>query len=146
ERLAEGLERVVAVAEAHRLTARYHPHLSTIVERPEQVEKILGRTRINFCPDTAHLAAAGGDAAELIRRYRDRIVYVHLKDFTAEPFAFLPLGKGDLDFEAMLVELEAAGYYGWITVELDEFAGAPVDAARESRQYLDSLLARTGPR
>ncbi|HZQ63785.1 MAG TPA: sugar phosphate isomerase/epimerase [Gaiellaceae bacterium] len=146
DRLAEALDRVVAVAEEHGLAASYHPHLSTIVEGPEQVEKILGRTRINFCPDTAHLAAAGGDPAELIRRYADRIVYVHLKDFTAEPFAFLPLGSGDLDLESMLDALAAVGYDGWLTVELDEFAGAPVDAARESRQYLDSLLVRTGVR
>jgi inosose dehydratase len=145
-RLAEGLERVVALAEEHGLTASYHPHLSTIVEGPEQIEKALSRSRINFCPDTAHLAAAGGDPVELIRRYADRIVYVHLKDFTSEPFAFLPLGRGELEFGAMLDALEASGYDGWITVELDEFDGAPVEAARESRQYLDSLLARTGAR
>ena len=145
-RLADGLERVVALAEEHGLAASYHPHLSTIVEGPEQIEKVLSRSRINFCPDTAHLAAAGGDPVELIRRYADRIVYVHLKDFTTEPFAFLPLGMGELEFGAMLDALEASGYDGWITVELDEFDGAPVEAARESRQYLDSLLARSGAR
>jgi inosose dehydratase len=145
-RLAEALERVVTLAEEHGLSASYHPHLTTIVEGPEQIEKVMSRSQINFCPDTAHLTAAGGDPAELIRRYADRIVYVHLKDFTAEPFAFLPLGRGDVDFEAILDGLEAAGYDGWITVELDEYGGAPVDAARESRQYLDSLLARTRAR
>ena len=90
-----------------------------------------------------HLPAADSPVAELIRRYHDRIVYVHLKDFTPEPFAFLPLGKGDIDFGAILDELDSAGYGGWITIELDEFDGAPVDAARESRQYLQSVLART---
>mgnify|MGYP000609008925 CR=1 FL=1 len=29
--------------------------------RPEEVRKIFGKTGIGFCPDTAHLAAAGGD-------------------------------------------------------------------------------------
>src|SRR4029450_6302842 len=131
-----------ALADEHGLAASYHPHLSTIVEGPEQIEKGLSRSRINFCPDTAHLAAAGGDPVELIRRYADRIVYVHLKDFTAEPFAFLPLGRGDVDFEAILDGLEAAGYDGWITVELDEYGGAPVDAARQSLKYLSSRLVR----
>ncbi len=145
-RLAEGLERVVAIAEEHQLAASYHPHLTTIVEAPEQLEKVMTRSRINFCPDTAHLVAGGGDPAELIRRYADRIAYVHLKDFSAEPFAFLPLGKGNIDFQAILDELDKAGYDGWITVELDEYDGAPIDAARESREYLDSLLARTGVR
>jgi inosose dehydratase len=101
----------------------------------------MSRSRINFCPDTAHLVAGGGDPAELIRRYADRIVYVHLKDFTADPFAFLPLGKGHIDFRQILVELELAGYDGWITVELDEYDGAPAVAARESFEFLESLLA-----
>jgi inosose dehydratase len=142
-RLAAGLDRVVEIADQHGLVASYHPHLSTIVETPEQVERVLSRTRIGFCPDTAHLVAAGGDAAELIRRYADRVPYVHLKDFTSDPFAFLPLGRGQIDFGAILEELDRAGYDGWVTIELDAFDGAPVDAARESKAHLESLLART---
>lgn len=145
-RLGQGLERVVEIAEQHGLSASYHPHLTTIVETPEQLEKVMARSRIHFCPDTAHLVAGGGDPAELIRRYAERIVYVHLKDFTAEPFAFLPLGRGDLDLRAIIDELERADFDGWITVELDEYDGAPADAARESRQYLNSLLARSPAR
>jgi inosose dehydratase len=141
-RLAEALDRVVEIAGEHSLSASYHPHLTTIVEGPGQLEKVMTRSRINFCPDTAHLVAGGGDPVDLVRRYADRIVYVHLKDFTAEPFAFLPLGRGDLDFAAILDELDAAGYDGWITVELDEYDGAPLEAARLSREYLSSLLAR----
>jgi inosose dehydratase len=145
-RLAEGLDAVVAIAENHGLVASYHPHLTTIVESPEQLERVMTRSRINFCPDTAHLVAGGGDPAELIRRYGDRIVYVHLKDFTPEPFAFLPLGRGDIDFGAILDELDRVKFDGWITIELDAFDGAPVDAARESKQYLQSILAGTGAR
>lgn len=142
DRLAAGLDEVAAIADRHGLRASYHPHLTTIAETPEQLERIMARSRINFCPDTAHLAAGGGDAADLIRRYADRIVYVHLKDFTAEPFAFLPLGKGALDFGEILGELERAGYDGWITVELDEYEGPALEAARESREYLESLRSQ----
>lgn len=141
DRLAEGLDRVVAIAEEQGLQASFHPHLTTIVESPEQLEKVMARSRIHFCPDTAHLVAGGGDPVELIRHYADRIVYVHLKDFTAEPFAFLPLGRGELDFRAILEELDRTGYDGWITIELDAYDGAPGEAARESRHYLESLLA-----
>jgi inosose dehydratase len=69
------------------LTASYHPHLTTMVEGPGQVADILARSRIGFCPDTAHFTAGGGDAVELIRRFGDRVRYVHLKDFTPDPFA-----------------------------------------------------------
>jgi inosose dehydratase len=145
-RLAESLDRVVAIAAEHRLAASYHPHLTTITESPAQIEQVMARSRINFCPDTAHLVAGGGDPAELIRRYAERIVYVHLKDFSADPFAFLPLGKGELDFRAILEELDRAEYDGWITIELDAYDGAPGDAARESRHYLESLRIPTGKR
>jgi inosose dehydratase len=142
-RLADALDRVAAIAEEHGLRASYHPHLSTIVETPEQLERVMSRSRIDFCPDTAHLAAAGGDPAELIRRYADRISYVHLKDFTADPFAFLPLGQGELDVAAIVAELADAGYNGWITVELDAYDGAPGDAARASREHLERVWAET---
>ena len=68
----------------------YHPHLSTIVENPDEVRTIFDKTRIGFCPDTAHLAAAGGDAAVMVREHASRISYVHLKGWQREPFAFTP--------------------------------------------------------
>jgi len=142
-RLAGALDRVAAIAEEHGLRASYHPHLSTIVETPEQLERVMSRSRIDFCPDTAHLAAAGGDPAELVRRYADRISYVHVKDLTTNPLAFLPLGEGELDLAAVLAALAEAGYDGWITVELDAFDGAPGDAARASREHLERLSAET---
>ena len=140
-RLAEGLDRVVEVAEDVGLRASYHPHLTTIVEGPEQIDRILSLSRIGFCPDTGHLAAGGGDPVDLIRRHADRVTHVHLKDFTAEPFGFHPLGRGSVDIPAVISALRDAGYDGWATVELDEYAGAPGDAARESLRYLEPLLA-----
>ena len=53
--------RVADVAERHGLRASYHPHLTTIVEGPQQIDRILSMSRIAFCPDTGHLAAGGGD-------------------------------------------------------------------------------------
>jgi len=139
DRLAEGLDRVVDVAERHGLTASFHPHLSTIVEGPEQVDKVFSRSRIGFCPDVAHLAAGGGDPAELIRRYSDRVVYGHLKDLRMEPFAFLPLGKGSIDFADVLDAFKASSIGEWINVELDEYDGPPIEAAKASKAYLASL-------
>jgi len=92
-------------------------------------------TAIGFCPDTAHLDAAGGDSAELIRVYGDRIPYVHLKDYSAGEF--LPLGEGELDFDRILSSLREIGYDGWITVELDAYAGSKQEAARKSRIFLE---------
>jgi len=79
EKLGARLDEVVDIATMRGLRAHYHPHLSTIVEGPEDIRKVFAKTSIDFCPDTAHLAAAGGDPAALIREHHKRISYVHLK-------------------------------------------------------------------
>jgi inosose dehydratase len=140
ERLATALDHVTDIAASHGLTASYHPHLTTIVESPDELERLMSRTRIGFCPDTAHLAAGGGDPAELIRRYPDRIRHVHLKDLRPDPVEFLPLGAGVLDFPEILRALRETGYDSWLMVELDSYPGDPRVAAETSRTYLEKLL------
>ncbi|WP_214370692.1 sugar phosphate isomerase/epimerase family protein [Pseudonocardia sp. H11422] len=141
DRLAEALDTVTGIAEEHGLSACYHPHLTTIVESPVEVEKIMSRSRIGFCPDTAHLAAGGGDPAALIRRYPDRIRHVHLKDLRRDPFTFLPLGEGEIDFTDVLAAVREVGYDSWLIVELDSYDGDPAEAARISKTFLDTALS-----
>jgi inosose dehydratase len=145
DRLAAALDRVTEIAERWGLEASYHPHLTTIVESPDELERLLTRTRIGFCPDTAHLAAGGGDPAALIRRYPDRVRHVHLKDLRRDPLQFLPLGQGVLDFADILQAVRDAGYEGWLLVELDAYDGDPREAAETSKAYLDKLLDSTAP-
>ena len=136
-KLAAALDRVKDLAEARGLRAHYHPHLSTIVEGPASVAKIFGLTAIDFVPDTAHLAAAGGDPAQLIRDHAARISYVHLKGFQREPFAFQPLDRGDVPTLPILQALRDVGYKGWVCTELDAWAD-PAEGARLSMNYLKS--------
>jgi inosose dehydratase len=110
------------------------------VENPDELAKIMSRSRIGFCPDTAHLAAGGGDPAELIRRYPDRIRHVHLKDLRREPFSFQPLGQGELDFTDVLAAVREVGYDRWLVVELDAYDGDPAEAARISKTFLEKAL------
>jgi inosose dehydratase len=140
DRLGAALDRVVDIAESHGLSASFHPHLGTIVENPDEVERLLQRTRIGFCPDTAHLAAGGGDPAALIRSHPDRIRHVHLKDLRTEPLRFLPLGEGTLDFLDIVRAIRESGYDSWLIVELDSYDGDPREAAEISKRFLDKLL------
>jgi inosose dehydratase len=142
ERLAEGLNRVVEIARERGLDAHYHPHLTTMAETPEQIKKVFSLSEIQFCPDTAHLAAAGGRPEELILNYADRIGYVHLKDFRPDPFAFLPLGEGELGIETILRALVTINYSGWLLVELDSYDN-PKAGAEKSLRYLNEFEARS---
>jgi inosose dehydratase len=136
-KLAAALDRVKEIAEARGLKAHYHPHLSTIVEGPAEVAKIFSLTTIDFCPDTAHLAAAGGDPAALIREHSARISYVHLKGLQRQPFAFTPLDRGDVPTDAIMAALRDIAFGGWICAELDSWPD-PAEGARLSMNYLKS--------
>jgi inosose dehydratase len=140
QRLGEALDRVVDIAEGAGLAASYHPHLSTIVEGPDELERLMPLTRIGFCPDTAHLAAGGADPAAMIRKYPERLRHVHLKDLRTDPFGFLPLGEGVLDLPDIVQAIKESGYDSWLMVELDEYDGDPRAAAEISKKYLDDLL------
>jgi inosose dehydratase len=91
---------------------------------------------MGLCIDVAHVAAGGGDPASVIRRYADRLVYVHLKDLDRATTTFRPLGEGDLDLDAIIDAVIDAGYDDWITVELDGFRGDQDLAAARSLRYL----------
>ena len=140
-RLASTLDQIVDLADERGLLAHYHPHLTTMAETPEQIRKVFGLSKICFCPDTAHLAAAGGDPAKLILEYANRIKYVHLKDFRRDPFAFLPLGKGELDMNGIMKSLTTIKYAGWIAVELDAYED-PKAGAEISMRYLTDFEKR----
>ena len=117
EALAHGLDRASALARRHGLVATYHPHLGTISQAPDQLDRVLSLTNIQLCPDTAHILAGGGDPAAVIRRYRERVAYVHLKDFADG--RFLPLGEGRVDLPAVIAELGGSHRERWWTIELD---------------------------
>jgi len=136
--LATALDRVDRLAQARGLRAHYHPHLTTLVETPGQVADILARCAIGFCPDTAHLAAAGGDPAAMVREHAPRIGYVHLKGWRRESFAFTPVGDGDCDNAAVVRALDEIGYRGWICCELDSWPD-PRAGAESSRHFLRDL-------
>jgi inosose dehydratase len=142
-RLAGALDKIVDLAQERGLQAHYHPHLTTMAEAPEQIRKVFASTRIFFCPDTAHLAAAGGDPAQLILEHAERIAYVHLKDFRKTPFAFLPLGEGELDMDAILRALITNKFEGWIAVELDSYPD-PKSGAEMSMRFLTNFEKQAG--
>jgi len=140
KQLGEGLDKIIDIAQKYGLTASFHPHLGTCVETPEQVDKVMSYTQINLCPDTAHLAAGGANNPKLIHKYQDRIKYVHLKDYTKDPFGFVPLGTGQLDLVSIAGALKDINYDGWITVETDGYPGNSKLSAEVSKKYLHSLF------
>jgi len=161
--LLSNLDRAAARAAGRGLLATLHPHVGTMVERPDEVSRVLDGSGIAVCLDTGHLLIGGTDPAELARTAAARIGHVHLKDVTAavarkvasgettytEAVAgglYRPLGQGDVDVAGVVGALEAVGYRGWYVLEQDTILDAPprdegpVRAVRESLYYLRGLF------
>lgn len=139
ELLAKGMTAAQKVVESHGLVANFHPHLGSLAESPEQIDKLFALTTINFTPDMAHLAAGGGDPLEIIKKYYDRIKYVHLKDLSADG-EFVPLGRGVLDLESIIQFFKEKEFDGDWLVECDGYSGDPAEAAAISYEYLKGKL------
>src|SRR5437660_3524953 len=63
-----------------------HPHLGTEIETESEIDTIMELTDpryVFFCPDSAHLAGAEIDVPRIIRRYGERMRYMHIKDLRA---------------------------------------------------------------
>jgi inosose dehydratase len=75
------------LAEEFGLQTQYHPHADGHVDTQDTVERFLEETDsayVNLCLDTGHISYCRGDNLELIRKYPDRIRYVHLKQVDPE--------------------------------------------------------------
>jgi inosose dehydratase len=139
--LLDNLDRVVAHATDVGLVATLHPHVGTVVEGPEEVDRVLAGSRISLCLDTGHLLIGGTDPLALARAAAARVAHVHLKDVDAELAGrvragattyteavrqgiYRPLGGGDIDLRGIVAALSAAGYDGWYVLEQDTILSA----------------------
>jgi inosose dehydratase len=136
KKLAAALDKVCDMADELGMTASYHPHMGSLVESPEQLDKVMPHTRIWLCPDTGHVVLGGGDPAAVVKKYADRIKYIHLKDVTSSGM-FCPLGKGTIDFPALVSGLGKDVLYA---IECDGWDGDPQEGARITFDYLKTKL------
>ncbi len=163
--LLANLDRVAAAAAARGVVATLHPHVGTVVERPDEVRRVLDGCAIPLCLDTGHLLVGGGDPVELAAKAGDRVAHAHLKDVDGALAAavrhgergyaeavrqgmYRPLGQGDVDVASVVAGLDAAGYHGWYVLEQDTVldeepapGGGPVADVRASLDFLVGLAA-----
>jgi inosose dehydratase len=146
KRLSEGVARAADLARGRGFEPTFHHHTATFVEAPWEIERVLELTDVGLLLDTGHLALGGGDPAQALRDWGDRINHVHVKDVQNDVLAgviedradmqeawrrgvFCELGTGDVDLDAFFAELKRSGYRGWLVVEQDMVPQSPQDAA-----------------
>lgn len=161
---AEGANAVArAVCSETGLRTVFHHHCAGYVETPDEIARFLELTDpsvIGLVFDTGHFAygSGGADVAAALNRFKDRVWYVHFKDCHPEIAkqaragkwdyfqalrhgVFCELGKGCVDFPAVLEWLDANRYSGYTLVEQDVLPGmgTPKESARRNREYLRSI-------
>lgn len=139
--LLSRLDALDVVAAEYGVTATLHPHVGTMVERPDEVWRVLDGSAIGLCLDTGHLLVGGADPVDIAQRAADRIAHVHLKDVDAAMAGrvrggeigyrdavaagmYRPLGDGDVGIAAIVSALTSAGYDGWYVMEQDAVLAA----------------------
>lgn len=123
------------------------------------VQAVDGHIRFGFNFDPSHLAYQGVDYAGFIRKFSARIHHVHMKDVwwgrgSAEAgvfgghtdfgdprryWDFRSVGRGDVDFESIIVALNDIGYQGPLSVEWEDIRMDRVHGATESAAFVRSV-------
>ena len=166
EHLSHMLSAVQDIASERGLRHVLHPHVNTVVETAEEIERVLDTTTSEFVLDTAHFAAGGCDPLDFAQRHGDRVGLVHLKDLrhsvaedlnagkltlleAVQAGIFQPLGRGDLPIADVVVTLESSGYDDWYVLEQDVAltngvpprGSGPIEQIELSLDYLRTLEA-----
>lgn len=111
---------------------------------------------LNF--DPSHLLWQGVDPHLFLREFSSRVAHVHMKDVTLNrdgkagllgshlPFGdlrrgwdFCSLGRGDVNFERIIRELNAAGYEGPLSVEWEDMGMDREFGAVEALEFVRRL-------
>ncbi len=138
------------------LTAAIHNHMGQRVESQQELEDFLARVPdAGIVFDTGHLSMAGGDPAEIVRKYHQRICVMHLKDVYltgkkkddgTPDYRFCELGGGNNGFDnrSVIEALIEVGYDGWVHIEHDQHLRDPLEDLAVSMQFLrDAGLTNT---
>lgn len=136
-----------------------HPHAGGYIEFSDEIEKLVRDIPYEIaglCLDTGHLYYSGMDPVTYLKKYADRIDYVHFKDVNETVYqqvlgehirffdgcgkgAMCPIGTGSLDYPAIRETLQEIGYNGYITIEQERDPRNSDTSLRDVKASVDYL-------
>lgn len=159
--VAEGLNKLGALAAEKDMKLVYHHHMGTGVQTEAEIDKLMEMTDPNLVfllYDTGHLVCSGEDYIGILKKYINRIKHVHLKDVRKELVEkvknenmsfldgvrmgmFTVPGDGCIDFKPVYDILKENNYEGWTMVEAeqDPAIANPLEYAQKARKYIHEV-------
>lgn len=144
----------------------YHPHIKSLIETEEEIIRMMDFTGLNLCFDIGHHAYVNGDgkhgdasALDFIRKYADRIVYLHFKNIDYDVFqkvtaenidsdtafdigVMCGLEEGIVDYVELKKLLDEIGFDGIGVIEQDvpkATTQEAFDLAKRNLEYLTKI-------
>lgn len=163
--LLGNLKRIDEYARSRGITATVHPHVGTMIETKEDIERILDATEIGITFDTGHMFIGGTDPVQFSKDHAQRVKHVHLKDVKLDlarkvqageltyyqacvQHMYTAVGSGDVDIRAIMTNLVKAGYDGWFCLEQDNIVTkepaegeGPYADAKKSVEFINAVAA-----
>ncbi|RVP14191.1 AP endonuclease [Sinorhizobium meliloti] len=119
------------------MRATIHPHAGGYIEFADELARLVEDIPADIaglCLDTGHMDYSGMDPVPTLRRYWNRVDYIHFKDIDDAVYGqvmrerirffdacakgvMCPIGRGRIDYEAVRALLTELGYGGYITIE-----------------------------
>lgn len=162
EKLIQGLHTIGRIAYDFKIHLVYHYHAGTGIFYEYEIDYLMENTSpqlISLLLDTGHATFADIDSLDLINKYNERILYVHLKDIRAEVLdrvknkqmnfmdsvragVFTVPGDGAINFAPIIKMLQRHQYSGWMIVEAeqDPTKAPPLEYARKAYNFLQQYI------
>jgi sugar phosphate isomerase/epimerase len=159
---AERWNPILDVFDEEEVRFAFEVHPTEISYDIYSTERALGaigrREAFGFNFDPSHLYWQFVDPVKFIDRFADRIYHAHMKDAARtldgesgilsshlafgdhrRGWDFRSMGRGDVDFEAVIRALNRTGYDGTLSVEWEDAGMDRVHGARESASFVRNL-------
>ncbi|MER2106771.1 MAG: TIM barrel protein [Solibacillus sp.] len=158
------MEHIRAIAtrawENYGVRAVIHPHAGGYIEFEDEVERLLADIPYEvagLCLDTGHLYYSKMDPVEWLTNYAHRLDYLHFKDIDLTVYervmqmdicffdacaigVMCPIGKGCLNYPAILQALKDMNYQGYITIEQERDPRNTASSLEDVKQSVNYLV------
>jgi inosose dehydratase len=106
------------IVQSHGLQSLYHTYSPDVAQNERRLQAIFSQVTddLRLAVDHDWISRAGVDPLDFLRRWKDQVGYVHLRDSRAGKWVEA-FGEGEVDFGAIRDVLDEIEFEGWVIVE-----------------------------